>query len=93
MSRTIYSMLFANVGPRPSSVMEGTGETNLRTLFKDAQRVSDQLDTFASTSDPTYQDNLRSAVGTFERCREIVGRISLFSPNETLEDISSGDLP
>lgn len=76
-----------------TSEMEDTHENSLRQIFQDAQKQSAKLDSFVSTSDPIYQENLRSAIKAFGKCREIAGRISLFSPNETLEDIASADLP
>ena len=65
--------------------------TNIRALFATAQSLRKQLETWGSTSE-VYQENLRSAINTFEECRRLADQISLFSPNETEDDISSGDL-
>jgi hypothetical protein len=40
----------------------------------------------------TYQQNLVAAISTYESCLQLADRLSLFSPNETLEDLTSGDL-
>lgn len=67
-------------------------ESNIRTLFTAARTQRKELE---SSSDPTsalYHENLQSAITALEQCRKIADRISLFSPNETEDDISSGDL-
>ena len=67
-------------------------QSNIRTLFAAAKAQRKHLE---QTSDPTstlYQENLQAAIANLEECRKIGDRISLFSPNETEEDIASGDL-
>ncbi|CAM6083092.1 unnamed protein product [Calypogeia fissa] len=43
----------------------------------------------SSALDP---DQVARAVGLFERCQELIDKLSLFSSNEEKEDISTGDL-
>ena len=66
-------------------------EPNLRTLFSTANDLKNQLDSL-QTASQQYQENLRAAISKFEESRELAARISLFSPNETEDDISSSDL-
>jgi immunoglobulin-binding protein 1 len=67
-------------------------DQNIRTLFKSAESKRDALETSQDSISSTYRDNLAAAIATFEDCRQLADRLSLFSPNETLEDIATGDL-
>ena len=89
----------ANVGftlnPRdPFAISKTAMEAglNIRTLFKSGKAQRKQLESSPDTISALYQDNLQSAIAAFETCRTLADRISLFSQNETEEDISSGDL-
>ena len=64
---------------------------NLRELFDTAKNLAKGLERLESSSQ-IYQDKLRRAISTFERCQVVADNISLFSPNETADDISSADL-
>ena len=67
-------------------------QSSIRTLFSSARNQRKELE---QSSDPTstiYQENLQAVIATLEECRVVADRITLFSPNETEEDISSGDL-
>ena len=66
-------------------------ESNLKALFVKATQLREQLDSLQSLSQE-YQDNLRHAISKYEECRTQTSRISLFSPNESADDIASGDL-
>lgn len=66
-------------------------QTNIRTLFAKAKLLQKQLESLESTSQ-IYQENLQSAISTLEECRKLADKVSLFSPNESADDISSGDL-
>ena len=66
-------------------------QTSIRTLFSTAKRLRKQLDSLESTNQ-AYQDGLREAISALEECRKLADDVSLFSPNETEEDVSSGDL-
>jgi immunoglobulin-binding protein 1 len=65
---------------------------SLRGLFSKAERGREDLSSSYETNTPTYQENLGATVATYEECLKIAEQVSLFSPNETLEDISSSDL-
>ncbi|MCJ1331144.1 Immunoglobulin (CD79A) binding protein 1 [Thelotrema lepadinum] len=66
-------------------------ESNLKALFAKATQLREQLDSLQSLSQE-YQDNLRDALSKYEECRVQASQISLFSPNESADDIASGDL-
>ncbi len=67
-------------------------QTNMRALFTLAKNQRKQLEISSDSTSALYQENLQAAIVTLEECRRIADRISLFSPNETEDDISSGDL-
>ena len=66
--------------------------SNIRALFATGQTQRKQLESSWEASSSLYQENLRAALGTFEECRILADRISMFSQNETEDDVSSGDL-
>jgi immunoglobulin-binding protein 1 len=65
---------------------------SLRALFSSAERARQELASSYEANSPTFQENLRKTIATYEECLKLSKQISLFSPNESLEDISSGDL-
>lgn len=67
-------------------------DINIRTLFSSAKNQRKELDSSLEPISSFYQENLQAAIKSLEECRKIADRISLFSPNETEDDISSGDL-
>lgn len=70
-----------------------TQPKSLRELFSDAEDLRNTLESSSTPTNSTaFQENLASAIATYEECLQIAQRISLFSPNETLEDINSTNL-
>ncbi|CAO2654741.1 Nn.00g114740.m01.CDS01 [Neocucurbitaria sp. VM-36] len=65
---------------------------NIRGLFLSAERTRKELASSYETNTPTYQENLSTAIATYEECLKLSEQVSLFSPNETLEDVASSDL-
>ncbi|KAK8208003.1 Type 2A phosphatase-associated protein 42 [Zalaria obscura] len=65
---------------------------NLRAAFASAEKKRQEVESSWETNTTAYQDNLSAAIAAYEQCLQVADRISLFSPNESLEDISSGDL-
>ena len=65
---------------------------NIRTLFNSGKQLLQQVEGSHDIASSAYQENLRTAITTFEECRKLADNISLFSQNESLEDIASGDL-
>ena len=66
-------------------------QTNIRSLFSKAKTLRKQLESLESSSQG-YHDSLRRALSALEECRQLAEEVSLFSPNETEDDISSSDL-
>lgn len=68
-------------------------DQNIKSLFRSAeqQRKATESSTLSSAS-ATYQSSLAAAIDSYESCMRLVDRLALFSPNETVEDIASGDL-
>lgn len=67
-------------------------QSNIRTVFASARDQRKQLESFPSSNSAVYQENLQAAIASLEECRKIADRVSLFSQNETEDDITSGDL-
>lgn len=67
-------------------------DMNIRSLFTFAKHQRNELESASEPTSSVYQENLQAAITSLEECRKIADRISLFSPNETEDDISSGDL-
>lgn len=65
---------------------------NLRGLFSKAERSQQELAASYESNSLSFQENLSKTIATYEECIKLADQVSLFSPNETLEDIASSDL-
>ena len=65
---------------------------NLRAVYNTAESKRKELDVSYDTNSPAYQEKVNAALKGYEQCLKIAGQISLFSPNESLDDISSNDI-
>jgi hypothetical protein len=65
---------------------------SLRAVYEDAESKRTTIENSFDSNSSDFQDNLSAAIKLYEQCLEIADQISLFSPNESLEDISSIDL-
>ncbi|KAH0566326.1 hypothetical protein GP486_000262 [Trichoglossum hirsutum] len=65
---------------------------NLRTIFASAEAQRKQLESAIETSSSEYQRSLGAVIATYEECRRFADDLSLFSPNETIDDVSSRNL-
>lgn len=65
---------------------------SIRTLFSAAESKRKAVEISRESSSSTNRENLAAAIATFEECRQLADHLSLFSPNETLEDVATGDL-
>ncbi|KAL6238626.1 hypothetical protein BDW75DRAFT_201203 [Aspergillus navahoensis] len=65
----------------------------LRSVFTDAKRQKTALETRTDTNSDTYRSDVNATIAKFEECQRLVGALSMFSSNELLEDVSTGDLP
>lgn len=65
---------------------------SIQRCFADAESDRVQLEELFNIGTEAAQTRLTSALDGYKTCRKIRDDISLFSPNEELEDVSSGDL-
>ena len=65
---------------------------SLGATFSSAEEKRRTLERSYDSNTATYQESLVTTISLYERSRELADRLALFSPNETLEDISSTDL-
>ena len=67
-------------------------QSNLKTLFALFKTQRKYLESTTEPSSPVYEENLRAAIATIEECCRLVDSLSLFSGNESEDDIASTDL-
>lgn len=65
---------------------------NLRGAWQSAEEKRKQVEASWETNTTAYQELLSAAIASYELCLRVQDQISLFSPNESLEDISTQDL-
>ena len=65
---------------------------SLRAVYGDAEQKRAEIENSFDSNSTAFQQNLLSAIQLYEECLGIADRISLFSPNETLEDVGTADL-
>ncbi|KAI0161151.1 TAP42-like family protein [Hypoxylon sp. FL1284] len=65
----------------------------LKSVFQTAERKRIAIEGTYEANSPTYRDDLAQALELYQECIQIINKISLFSPNEGLEDIATSDLP
>lgn len=68
------------------------GTRSIGTLFLNAESRRQEISNLSDTNSSAYQGKLAIAITTYEECLELSEQASLFSPNETLDDVSSSDL-
>jgi immunoglobulin-binding protein 1 len=72
-------------------MMEEEPQT-IRSLFLTAERLENNISSSYDSSSPSYQDDLIKAITAYESCLKLADQVSLFSPNESLDDVSSSDI-
>lgn len=65
---------------------------NLQALFAAAKNRKKSVESATETNNDSYRELLSGAIKQFEECQRFITQLSLFSPNETVDDISTGDL-
>lgn len=65
---------------------------NLKTVYEEAEKRRSAAEASFDTNSTAFQDNLLATIQLYEQCVDIAMRVSLFSPNESLEDIGTVDL-
>ncbi len=67
-------------------------DQNIKQLFNTAESRRKSVESSSDSNTAIYQQNLEAAIASYNTCHQLADQLSLFSPNETLEDIASGDL-
>ena len=65
---------------------------SLRAIFATADSRRKELEASWDTNSASYQENLTATTKLYEQCIQLADSVSLFSPNESLDDISTNDL-
>ncbi|CAI7604929.1 hypothetical protein N7533_003136 [Penicillium manginii] len=66
--------------------------TSLRSLFSSAKDDKTSLESRGDTNSESYRDLVNATITKFQECQRQVGIVSLFSSNESLDDLSTGDI-
>jgi hypothetical protein len=83
------------IPPTPNNnlyLLAEMAEQSIKSLFSSAERQRKDVVASWDSNTAIYQQNLAAAIATYDECLKLADRLSLFSPNETLEDLTSGDL-
>lgn len=67
-------------------------QTSLRSLYDTAEHLRKEIEESYDYQSDAYQDKLRSATTAYQKCKQLVDQIFLFSLNEGLEDVSSSEI-
>lgn len=65
---------------------------SLRSLFDAAKASKVSLESRVDSNSDSYRDDVDATIAKFKECQKIVGHLSLFSSNESLEDVATADL-
>ncbi|GIJ86114.1 hypothetical protein Asppvi_004987 [Aspergillus pseudoviridinutans] len=65
---------------------------SLRSLFTAAKAEKASLESRPDSNSDSYRKDVNETIAKFEECQRLVGQLSLFSSNEPLEDIATGDI-
>ncbi|KAF4555625.1 TAP42-like protein [Elsinoe fawcettii] len=70
-----------------------TGENaSLGSLFQSAEGKRHKLSQLPSSNAEGYQDVLNAALSEYQNALQTADKVSIFSPNETLDDVSTNDI-
>ncbi|KAI8628168.1 TAP42-like family protein [Xylariaceae sp. FL1651] len=64
----------------------------LKSIFQFAEGKRLAIEGSYEMASQSYQDDVTAAIESYEGCLQIIDKVSLFSPNESLEDIATSDL-
>ena len=67
-------------------------DRSLRSVYEEAEQKRSTIENSFDSNSSTFQQNLLATIQLYEQCLSIADHLSLFSPNETLEDIGTVDL-
>lgn len=66
---------------------------SLKSVFARAEERRLALEGAFEVTDPNYREVLSNAVDDYVECLDLISQLRIFSPNESLEDLSTSDLP
>ncbi|KAI1401342.1 type 2A phosphatase-associated protein 42 [Hypoxylon fuscum] len=69
------------------------GPRTLKSVFQAAEKKRIAVEGTYEANSPTYREDLAESLKLHQECIQIISKISMFSPNEGLEDIATSDLP
>lgn len=65
----------------------------LKSVFAQAEERRFALEGAFEVTEPSYLDVLTKAIDDYAECLELISQLRIFSPNESLEDLSTNELP
>ncbi|KAI3318604.1 TAP42-like family protein [Xylariaceae sp. AK1471] len=65
----------------------------LKSVFQSAEGKRLAIEGSYEMTSPTYPEDVAAALKDYEECVQIIDKVSLFSTNESLEDVATSDLP
>ena len=65
---------------------------SLKSIFEDAERKRRLAEEISDRNSPDYQNNLTTAIRSYRDASRLADSLSIFSPNETVDDISTNNL-
>jgi hypothetical protein len=65
---------------------------SLQALFAAAKVQKKALESSLEPNSESYRDRVSATIANLEECQKLVSQVSLFSSNESLEDVSTSDL-
>jgi len=72
---------------------KGQGPPTLKALFAAAETRREALEGCYEATYPGYREALAPAIAGYESCLDLISQLGIFSPNESADDINTGDLP
>lgn len=73
-----------------SEIMEES--QSLHSLFSSARDDKSALESRGDVNTEAYRDAVNATIAKFQECQRQISILSLFSSNESLDDVSTGDL-
>lgn len=65
---------------------------SIRSLFDAADAAKEELRGPYDSNSGHYQQSLQTAITKYQKCKDLINQASIFSLNESLEELSTSDL-
>lgn len=65
---------------------------SLQTHFSSAKAQKKALEVEPNANSDAYRQRLADTISAFIECQKLISKFSIFSPNESVDDITTGDL-